>query len=85
MAEHVSYTNLRQNLASHLDKVERDHIELVVTRQNREPVVILSLADWESVQETLYLLSNRANAARLIESIEELEGSGGIERDLAEP
>lgn len=82
MTEHVSYTNLRQNLSSHLDKVEQDRVELVVTRQNREPVVIVSLADWESMQETLYLLSNQANATRLLDSIRELEGSGGSEREL---
>lgn len=82
MTEHVSYTNLRQNLSSHLDKVEQDRVELVVTRQNREPVVIVSLADWESMQETLYLLSNQANAARLLGSINELEAGKGTERGL---
>lgn len=85
MSEHVSFTNLRQNLADHLDKVEHDHVELVVTRQNREPVVIVSLADWESMQETLYLLSNQANASRLIASIEELNRGGGQEHELIEP
>lgn len=85
MTEHVSYTSLRQNLASHLDKVEQDRVELVVTRQNREPVVIVSLADWESMQETLYLLSNQANAARLLQSVDELESGGGAGHELLDP
>ena len=42
----VSFTELRANLAKHFDKVEEDHDELVVTRKGREPVVVMSMADF---------------------------------------
>lgn len=81
----VSFTELRQNLAKHLDQVEEDHDELIVTRKGREPVVVMSLADFESWKETLYLLSSPANAKRLRESIAQLDAGEGIERELVDP
>ncbi|MDR7036807.1 antitoxin YefM [Methylobacterium sp. BE186] len=81
---HVSFTELRRNLASHLDRVEHDRSELVVTRQNHADMVILPLAEWESLHETLHLLGTLANARRLQESIAQLDGSEGHERGLIE-
>jgi antitoxin YefM len=81
----VSFTELRSNLAKHLDQVERDHTELIVTRQNREPVVVMSLADFESWKETLYLQASPANDAMLRKSIAELDAGKGIERTLIDP
>jgi antitoxin YefM len=81
---YATFTDLRNNLATHLDKVEQDRVELVVTRQGHEPVVILPLADWEGMNETMYLLSSPANALRLRESITELDAGKGVERDLVE-
>ena len=82
---YATFTDLRNNLASHLDKVEQDRVELIVTRQNHEPVVILRLADWESMNETLYLLSSPANAEHLQQSIADANAGKLIERDLIEP
>lgn len=82
---YVTFTDLRNNLATHLDRVEGDRAELIVTRQNHEPVVIISLADWESMKETTYLLSSPANAEILRESIDELNAGKGRERDLVDP
>jgi antitoxin YefM len=81
----VTFTDLRDNLASHLDRVENDRTELVVTRQNHEPVVIVSLSDWEGMKETLHLLSAPANAERLFESIAQLDRGNGRERRVVEP
>ena len=81
----VTFTDLRNNLASHLDKVEQDHVELVVTRQNHAPVVIVSMADWQSMQETNYLLGNTANAKRLLQSVAELDKGQGADRALIDP
>jgi antitoxin YefM len=82
---YVTFTDLRNNLASHLDKVEADRAELIITRQNHDPVVIVSLADWESMKETMYLLSSPANAEHLHASIEELKSGKGNTRDLIDP
>ncbi|MEU6021144.1 type II toxin-antitoxin system prevent-host-death family antitoxin [Micromonospora sp. NPDC047134] len=67
-----NFTQLRQNLAAELDRVINDAEEVVVTRSGHEPVVIVSLAEYESMKETEYLLRSSGNAAALRRSIEEL-------------
>ena len=79
--DHVSYTELRQNLKKHLDKVCDDRAPLVVTRRNAESVVVLSLADYESLEETLYLLSDPANAEHLRKSMAQAEAGEFVEFD----
>ena len=64
---YVTLTELRANMAKHFDKVEADRTELIVTRQNHEPVVVVPLSDWEGMKETLHLLSTPANAERLLQ------------------
>lgn len=81
----VSFTELRNHLATHLDRVESDRTEIVVTRQNHDPVVIVSLAEWEGMKETLHLLGTPANAERLLASIAEAEAGETTERELIEP
>lgn len=81
----VNFTHLRNNLAAELDSVINDAEEVVVTRSGHEPVVIVPLAEYESMKETEYLLRNPANAAALRRSIEELENGRSAERDLVDP
>ncbi|WP_075288671.1 type II toxin-antitoxin system Phd/YefM family antitoxin [Pararhizobium arenae] len=81
----ISFSELRANMAKHFDKVEQDHDELIVTRQNREPMVVMSLSDFESWKETMYLLANPANAKMLRESIAELDAGRGVEHALIDP
>ena len=80
----LTYTQTRENFARTLDAVVDDREEVVVTRAGHEPVVIVSLADYESLKETAYLLQNPANARRLLNSIDRLEAGLGVPRDLAE-
>lgn len=80
----LSYSHTRANLAATLDAVTDDREEVVVTRAGHEPVVIVSLDDYESLKETAFLLKSPENARRLLASIDRLEGGGGVERDLAE-
>ncbi|MBL1280867.1 MAG: type II toxin-antitoxin system prevent-host-death family antitoxin [Fluviicola sp.] len=80
----TTYSSFRQNLKSFLDKVLTNHSPLFVTRSNGEDVVVLSKSDYESMQETLFLLSSPKNAMRLQEGIEEYKKGGGKERTLAE-
>ena len=68
----------------YFDQVEADRDELVVTRQNHEPVVIMPLSELEGLRETLHLLSSPVNAERLRQSIAELNAGKGVERDLIE-
>ena len=81
----VSYSEVRQNLAKMLDHVVDDAEEVVVTRSGREPAVIISLREYESLKETAYLMASPANARRLNEAIEELRNGGGAVRDLIDP
>ncbi len=65
----TTYSALRQNLASVLQKVVDDHLPCIVSRRGHGDVVILPREDWEGMEETLYLLSNPENARQLEESI----------------
>jgi len=69
----ISYTTIRANLAKTMQKVCEDHSPYIITRGETEPVVMISLSDFESLQETQYLLQNPKNAARLADSIAEIE------------
>jgi len=80
----TTYTAFRQHLKSFLDKVLAEHSPLYVTRANGEEVVVLSKADYDSMQETFYLLRSPKNAARLLEGIKEYESGQGKERGLIE-
>jgi antitoxin YefM len=80
----VSYTELRQNLKKHLDNVCETRAPLVVTRQNGKPAVVISLAEYEALEETLHLLRDPANAERLLRSIREAEGGQLVEHDIGE-
>jgi antitoxin YefM len=79
---HVSYTDLRQNLKKHLDKVCKSRAPLVVTRQGGESVVMLSLDEYESIEETLHLLRIPANAARLRQGVAAADAGKLVEHDL---
>jgi antitoxin YefM len=65
----ITYTDLRQNLKSYMDKVFQDNAPLIITRRNNENVVLVSVAEYNSLIETNYLLSNEANAEHLKKSI----------------
>jgi antitoxin YefM len=82
---HVSYRDLRNNLAKYMDEVGSSRAPLHVTRQNSSSVVMLSEADYEQMLETLHLLRSPANAARLLRSINEANNGALLERDLIAP
>ena len=80
----MSYTESRARYAETLDAVVNDREEVVITRAGHEPVVMVSLEDYQALKETAYLLRNPANARRLLATIERLEAGGGQARELAE-
>ncbi len=80
----MSYTESRARYADVLDSVTNDREEVVITRAGHEPVVIVSLADYESLRETAYLMRSPANARRLLDAMERLEAGGGHPHDLME-
>ena len=80
----MSYTESRARYAEVLDSVIDDREEVVITRAGHEPVVIVSLADFESLRETAYLMRSPANARRLLDAMERLESGVGTTRDLVD-
>ena len=83
----MTYTAARENLAATMDRVCADHDPVIITRNRDQAVVMLSLDDYESLQETAYLLRSPANAKRLIASIESLNAGDTVRKsikDLAE-
>jgi antitoxin YefM len=80
----MTYSESRAKYAETLNAVVDDREEVVITRSGHDPVVIVSLEDYESLKETAYLLRSPANARRLLDSIDRLEAGEGVERDLAE-
>ena len=82
--ETISYSQLRNNLSSTLDKVNEDHAPVIVTRQNGKSAVLVSLEDFQSFEETAYLMASPANAERLNEAIAQIESGNSVERELIE-
>ena len=78
----ITYTAARQNLAKTMERVCNDHAPVIVTRKSSDSVVIMSLEDYEALEETAYLLRSPKNAQRLIESIGQLEKGEGSEKEL---
>ena len=80
----ISYTAARSNLSKTMEKVCLDHAPVIITRKNEAPVVMMSLEDYQSMEETTYLLRSPANARHLLASIAELEAGNGLEKELIE-
>lgn len=77
-----TYTDARNNLKSVLDRVIDDADVAVITRKEGQHAVVMGQAYYDSLMETLHLMSSPSNAAHLAKSIAELRASKTIERDL---
>ena len=73
--ETVSFSNFRQNLRTLMRKVNDDAQRLVVTTNDESDIVVMGKADYDSWQETLYLMQSKVNRQRLDESVIEAENS----------
>ncbi len=78
----ITYTAVRANLASTMDRVCDDHEALIITRNGEQSVVMISLEDYKALEETAYLLRTPANAKRLLAAASQLSVDKGIERKL---
>ncbi len=81
----LSISETRANLKSVLDRVVADKAPIAITRQKGEGVVMISQSEWESIEETLYLLRSPRNTARLLDAIRGLDAGEGEEHELIEP
>ncbi len=81
----VTYTQARQNFTGTMKKVCDDHAPLIITRKSEPPVVMISLEDYNSMEETLYLLRSPTNAAKLLKAIDDVKKGKAEAHDLISP
>ena len=81
----ITYSDTRAHLKDIMDRVVADRAPVVISRQKAESVVMISLAEWNAIEETMHLLSTRENRDRLMTAITDLETGKGTARDLIEP
>ena len=81
----LTFSEARNNFKEVLDRVAEDHVATLIKRRDAEDAVVMSLSDYNSLQETMYLLSTPANAKHLMESIAQLRAGKAKVRKLIEP
>lgn len=82
--EVTTFTETRKNFAATMQKVIDNKEPVIITRQSHESVVMLSLSDFKSYEETAYLMQSINNATRLSSAIASLEAGDGQTRELIE-
>lgn len=80
----LTVSDTRANLKAVLDRVVADRAPVAIARPKGEAVVMISQSEWESIEETMYLLRSPKNAERLLEAIRGLEAGEGEEHELIE-
>ena len=74
----ITYASAREDLASTMDSVCVNHAPIAITRDHGQSVVMLSLEEYQSLEETAHLFRSPANAIRLLEAIRALENGKGV-------
>ncbi|CAN5209757.1 YoeB-YefM toxin-antitoxin system antitoxin YefM [soil metagenome] len=80
----MNYSYTRQHFAEIMDKVNDDHAPMLITRQKGKPVVMISLEEYNSLEETTYLLRSPKNAKRIMAALEQIRKGEGKEHGLIE-
>lgn len=80
----IFFKEAQQNLDQLCQKACQDHEPCIVNREDNNPMVILSLADFNAWQETHYLLSNPVNAQRLLNSLNKARSGQLTPKELLE-
>jgi len=78
----VVYSQARNNLRSLIDNVCQNYDEIIITTKNNQSAVLLSKDEYDSMKETLYLLSSKNNRDRLLDAIDEIENSKFLKKDI---
>jgi antitoxin YefM len=80
----ANFTEFRTELKKFLDRVENNHETLIIKRKTGKGTVLISLDEYNSIMETVHLLSSKANADRLFESIQQMKTGETVKHDLIE-
>jgi antitoxin YefM len=79
-----NYSEFRNELKKYLDNVEFNNETLIIKRGSGKGTVLISLEEYNSIMETLHLLSSKKNAKRLFESIEQMKTGKRTQHKLIE-
>jgi len=80
----ANYTEFRTDLKKYLDEVEENNETLIIKRGTGKGTVMISLDEYNSIMETVHLLSSKANADRLYESIRQMKDGKVVNNELIE-
>ena len=80
----ANFTEFRTNLKKFLDSVENNNEILIIKRGSGKGAVMISLDEYNSLMETIHLLSSKANADWIYESIRQRKRGEGAHRKLIE-
>ena len=80
----ANYTEFRNELKNYLDNVEFNNETLIIKRGSGKGTVLISLAEYNSIMETLHLLSSKKNAKRLFESMDQMKTGKRVQHKLIE-
>lgn len=80
--EVLNYTEFRKNLTKNLNRVNDDAEIVIVSRSKGKNVVVMSLEEYNSINETLHLVNSTANKKRLDEALKEIEDGIFLTNDL---
>ncbi|HAT3809877.1 TPA: YoeB-YefM toxin-antitoxin system antitoxin YefM [Morganella morganii] len=80
----LTYSEVRQNLTAAMNETVNDRIPILITRQKGTACVLLSLDEYQSLEETAYLMRSPNNARRLMDSIDELNAGKGLKKEINE-
>lgn len=78
----VTYTQVRNNFSETMNKVCQNHMPIIITRQNQTPVVMMSLEDYNAIEETLHLMKSPKNAMRLMKAMSDILQEKMIEKEI---
>lgn len=78
----ITYSSARSNLAATINNVCHDHAPVIITKKSSESVVMISLDDYEAMQETAYLMQCPENARRLLKSLKNAKNNKGVSKSL---
>lgn len=80
----INYSYFRNHLSSVLNDVNDNHTPILITRQKQKPAVVISLDDYNTYQETMYLMSSNKNRKRLNSSVQDIESNNVIKKHIIE-
>ena len=80
----ANYTEFRTGLKKYLDDIEENNETLIIKRNSGKGTVLISLDEYNSIMETVHLLSSKANADRLYESIQQMKNGEAESKQLIE-